>query len=121
LTEDWTLELEKEGKTMHLHDKLHICLLALESRYPENIVVLNREALGPYEFCEERWTALEVIELLEQTMPHLLEARAHLIIDGQRCEIDLPFESGEEQPVLWIFCRGRMPAHTGNIAGWRKQ
>lgn len=96
---------------MQLHDTLKVCLLALASRHPENLIKSNRIVLGAQAFCSGCRTALEVIEWLQHTVPALLEENASLVIDAQRCEIYLT-DRNEQLPGYSIHYQGKMPLHT---------
>jgi hypothetical protein len=102
----------RRREEMYLHDNLHVCLLALANRYPNNLIESNRTVLGAQAFCPGCRTALEVIAWLQRTEPALLEKNAFLVvIDAQKCEIYLT--GGDEQtPAYRIHCRGKMPLHT---------
>jgi hypothetical protein len=93
---------------MYLHDKLRICLLALASRYPENLVESNTAILSGQAFCPGCRTVPDVLAWLQRAEPALLEEMASLVIDEQKCEIYLPDRHGQ-QPAYWIHCRGKMP------------
>jgi len=105
---------------MYLHARLRICLLALESRYPEHTLQLNEQILGYLGFCSESWRTQEMLELLEDAAPDLLQEHAHLVIDEQRSEIYL-VNRAEHIAALWLHCQGRIPQLTGNINVWRRR
>jgi hypothetical protein len=96
---------------MHLYDKLQVCLLALVSRYPDNLIEGNRMLLGPQAFCPGCRTTSDVLAWLQHTEPALLEEIAHLVINAQKCEIYLTGRS-EQAPAFWIHCRGKLPLRT---------
>ena len=93
---------------MYLHDKLRVCLLAIVSRYPENLIERNRTILSAQAFCPGCRTALDTLDWLQRTEPTLLEEMAHLVIDAQKCEIYLP-DRDAQKPAYWIHCRGKLP------------
>jgi hypothetical protein len=93
---------------MQLNDSLQVCLLAVDSRYPEHVVDINEAVLGPQSRGAEGWTSQEVIEMLEDAAPELLQAMAQLVIDTQKTEIYL-IEHSEEIPAILVHCRGRLP------------
>jgi hypothetical protein len=96
---------------MFLHDNLRICLLALASRYPTNLIESNGAILSDHTFCPGCRTALDTLKWLQRADPALLEERATLIINAQKCEIFLP-NYNEQRPAYWIHCRGRLPQHS---------
>lgn len=93
---------------MKLIDKLRICLLALESRYPGHVVDINPTVLGVQHTGAVCWPAQDIVEYLELAAPHLLNETASLVIDIQRSEIFL-LERSEESPAFIVHCRGRVP------------
>ncbi len=98
---------------MQLNDSFQVCLLALASRYPEHVVDINEALLGPQSRGAEGWTSLDVIEILQDTVPELLQAAARLVIDTQKSEIYL-LEHSEEIPAILVHCRGRLPKSRRN-------
>lgn len=94
---------------MQLEDRLKICLLALESRYPEHVVDVNQEFLALSNDSARGWSAGEIIGYLEQTNPALLYKMARLVIDLQCSEIYL-LEKPEEVPAFIVHCRGKIPS-----------
>jgi hypothetical protein len=84
---------------MYLNDTLHLCLSALESRYPAHVISANEATRVLPGVNAMSWTAGEIREMLQETAPQLLQGRARLVIDDQRCEILLPGHWGD-QPVL---------------------
>ncbi len=98
---------------MQLNDSFQVCLLALASRYPEHVVDINEALLGPQSRGAEGWTSLDVIEILQDTVPELLQAAARLVIDTQKSEIYL-LEHSEEIPASLVHCRGRLPKSRRN-------
>ncbi len=95
---------------MYLDDKLQICLLAVEGRYPKHTIDLDHEIIAMPDIEPAGWTAQELITLLNSSAPHMLQTSAHLNIDECHCEIYLPTLS-EEKPAFHIHCRGKIPAH----------
>jgi hypothetical protein len=98
---------------MELYDTLQICLLSLASRYPDHVVDMNEELLGPQKLGARGWLALDMIEQLESTQPELLRTMAHIVVDTQKSEIYL-LEHDEELPAFLIHCRGRLPGCQGD-------
>ena len=94
---------------MQLEDRLKICLLALESRYPEHDVDVNQELLALSGDSAQGWTAGEIIGYLEQTNPTILHKMARLVIDLQCSEIYL-IEQPEAAPTFIVHCRGKIPS-----------
>ncbi|GAC1360302.1 MAG: hypothetical protein NVS2B12_02790 [Ktedonobacteraceae bacterium] len=93
---------------MRLEDTLKICLLALESRYPEHVVDINQDILNIPDSSALGWTASEIITYLEQTHPARLYEMARLVIDLQCSEIYL-LEVSERAPAFLVHCRGKIP------------
>lgn len=103
---------------MQLEDRLQVCLLSLVSRYPDHVVDMNEAVLGSQRFGAENWFALDLIELLEQTRPEILQAMARLVVDPQRCEIYL-LDHTDVIPAFLVHCRGKIPLCGGNMS-WRQ-
>jgi hypothetical protein len=93
---------------MELEDRLRICLLALESRYPEHVVSINTAMLGIQHKGAECWSAGDMLEYLELAAPDLLDEMACLIIDIQQSNIYIVNRSSQV-PALTINCQGRVP------------
>jgi hypothetical protein len=74
-----------------------------------NEAVLGSQCLG----CKG-WLAPDMIELLEQTAPKLLQAMSCLVVDCQRAEIYL-IDYTEAIPAFMIHCRGHIPRCEGNM------
>lgn len=51
----------------------------------------------------------EVLQMLQERAPHLLQAPARLVIDDQRSEIYL-LEVSEVVPAFWVYCEGNLPS-----------
>ena len=94
---------------MQLEDRLKICLLALESRYPEHVIDVNQEVLALSGDSAQGWSAGEIIGYLEQTNPAMLHKMARLVIDLQCSEIYLA-EQSEAAPSFIVHCRGKLPS-----------
>ena len=94
---------------MQLEDRLKICLLALESRYPEHVVDVNQEMLALSDDGARGWSAGEIIGYLEQTNPAMLHKMARLVIDLQCSEIYL-VEQSEVVSLFTVHCRGKIPS-----------
>lgn len=99
---------------MQLHENLQICLLSLSHRQPHHVLDINETLLGPQLYGAEGWCAMDVIEMLENTTPKLLQAPACLSMDGQETVIYLTNDS-EETPAFWIYCQGKIPPCQGNM------
>ncbi|GHO66267.1 hypothetical protein KSC_051590 [Ktedonobacter sp. SOSP1-52] len=93
---------------MDLQDSLRVCLHALQSRYPANLVEVNKAVLGERSFRLRYRSTEDVMAWLQQTEPALLEEQAHLVIEAQQCVIYLPSRS-EQIPAFWLRHRGKMP------------
>ncbi len=105
---------------MELHDTLRICLLAVESRYPDHSIQINMPLFDPLDVCSDCWTVQEFIALLEDRAPPLLLESVHLVIDGQASVIYLA-EGADQIPALWLHCYGKRPPRTGDSHFWRKK
>ncbi|GCE23335.1 hypothetical protein [Dictyobacter kobayashii] len=105
---------------MYLYDRLQICLLSLHNRYPGHIVEFDASIFEQQDFCEQYWTAEEVIEILQNHDPHLLQAMAYMVIDAHESNIYLG-EYTQGKRVLQLHCHGRIPKHTGDLTNWKKQ
>lgn len=94
---------------MYLNDNLQICLLAVHNRYPHHTIDLDNEIITMRNIEAEGWTAQELVAFFSEYAPRLLQAPAHLHINGSRCELYLPLQSNEK-PAFSIHCRGKVPA-----------
>lgn len=94
---------------MMLNEPLEICLLALNCRYPESVVEINREMLDNLADQIEICSPTDFLVFLENNAPHLLNASACLIINGQKSELYL-LERSEEVPAFRIYLGGVSPA-----------
>lgn len=94
---------------MRLEDRLRICLLALESRYPDHVVSANTALLGDQYTGVAFWSASEMIDYLEHAAPDLLDEMAVLVIDIQQSDIYL-LNCSDRIPALFVHCQGRIPA-----------
>jgi hypothetical protein len=101
-------------KVMQLHDNLQVCLLALISRYPEHVLDINEELIGTQQFGADGWSAFDLIEMLEETAPHLLRIPALLIINPQKSELYL-LDYSEEIPAMIVHSRGKLPPLQGGM------
>ncbi len=99
---------------MQLNERLEICLLALANRYPDHVVDINEDVLGPQSLGAKGWTARDMIELLRLIHPEVLDIEADLIINTQESAVYLHTYT-TQTPVLHIHCRGKLPALQGNI------
>ncbi|GHO42419.1 hypothetical protein KSX_05820 [Ktedonospora formicarum] len=68
-------------------------------------------ALGDSAFCPDCQTTSEVITWLQQREPTILEKKAHLVVNAQKCAIYLT-DPSETVPLYWIHCRGKLPVRT---------
>lgn len=94
---------------MQLEDRLKICLLALESRYPEHVIDVNQELMPMAGSSASGWSVSEIIEYLEQRNPVTLSQMARLVVDLQCSEIYL-VEQSEATPAFIVHCRGKIPS-----------
>ena len=94
---------------MKLYEVLKLCLLALDSRYPESGVEINETVLGHQHFWIEACTPVEMLKVLHQHAPHLLHMPACLVIDAGQSAIYL-VGLPEEAPAFWVYCEGCSPS-----------
>ncbi len=99
---------------MQLEENLKICLLSIESRFPEHAIDFNEDIIGPQTCAIDGWSAQEAIEQFEQCSPDMLHARARLVVDIQKSEIYL-VERSECIPALIVHCRGKIPARRERV------
>ena len=104
---------------MQLNERLEICLLALANRYPDHVVDINEDVLGPQSLGAKGWTARDMIELLRLTHPAVLDIEADLVINTQESAIYLHTQA-TQAPALHIHCRGKLPALQGNVTTRRQ-
>ncbi len=110
-----TASLAIFSPSLQLTEKLQICLLALANRYPHHSISINEEILGSQSLGAEGWRAEDLIELLQNTSPQLLQAKARLEVTAQRKGIYL-LERSEEVPAFWVYC-GEMGEKTPSFRG----
>ncbi len=91
---------------MKLNENLQICLLAIVNRYPESMLDINQEVLGPQSFQTEKCTPLDLMERLQSDAPQMLHAPAQLVVDAQERAIYL-VEQSQQTPAFWIRYRER--------------
>ncbi len=103
---------------MKLHENLWICLLAVASRYPESMLDINEEALGPQSFQTQQCTPAELMERLQSHAPQLLQTPAQLVVDAQESVIYLA-EQSQQVPAFWI--RYRECTQEEEIASLRRE
>jgi len=94
---------------MELHEMLKLCLLALDSRFPESVVEVNETLLGHQSFWGEACPPTAMLEVLRLHAPELLLAPAFLVIDQGQSAIYLD-ERLEREPAFWVYCGGCIPS-----------
>jgi hypothetical protein len=94
---------------MKLYEVLKLCLLALDSRYPESVMEINETVLGHQRSWIEACTPVEMLEVLQEYAPQLLYMPACLVIDAEQSAIYL-VEQSEEVPAFWVYCGGCSPS-----------
>lgn len=94
---------------MKLNEMLKLCLLALDSRYPESVLEINETVLGHQRFWTEACSPVEMLEVLQQYAPQLLHMHACLVIDAGQSAIYLVGQC-EEVPAFWVYCGGCSPS-----------
>jgi hypothetical protein len=113
----WTA-LSSYPSSLQLTELLRICLLAVSSRYPNHCVDINEEMLGPQHLGASGWRAADLIEMLQETAPQLLQTLARLEVTSQHRAIYL-LDYSEERAAFWVHCGEdgeRMPVSQGNQA-----
>jgi len=90
---------------MELHEMLKLCLLALDSRFPESVVEVNETLLGHSGFWGEACPSTAMLEVLRLHAPQLLLAPACLVIDQGQSAIYLD-KRLEREPAFWVYCGG---------------
>ncbi len=104
--------------SLQMTEKLQICLLAFANRYPYHCIDINEEILGPQTLGAKGWRAADLIELLQNTSPEWLQAKARIEVTGQRKGIYL-LERDEDVPAFWVYCAElgeKTPPYKGNMA-----
>lgn len=94
---------------MELHEILDICLLALENRCPTCVVEANETQVGHPGRWGEACAPGDMLGMLRQQAPSLLQAPAHLVVDQAQSAIYL-VEQSEDVPAFWVYCGGCTPA-----------
>jgi hypothetical protein len=87
--------------SVRLTEPLQICLLAVASRYAEHSLEMNEALLGLQEVGTEGWRALELIALLQEVAPVLLQEEARLEVTLQ-CRGIYLLERSEEMLAFWL-------------------
>ncbi len=95
-------------KGLRLRETLKNCLWALDSRYPDSVVEINKAVLGYQSFREDAYSPVRVLDLLQIYAPQVLYKPARLVVNAQECLIYL-VERSQETPAFRIFC-GEHPA-----------
>ncbi len=93
--------LNMPEKGLKLHEILKNCLWALDSRYPNSIVTINKAVLRHKSFLAGTYSPVHMVELLHIHTPQVLDAPACLVINAQECSIYL-LEYSPEIPAFWI-------------------
>jgi len=94
---------------MELHEMLKLCLLALDSRFPESYVEVNGILLGYPGFRAEACSSTAMLEVLRLYAPELLLTPACLVIGQGQSAIYLE-EWSEREPAFWVYCEGCTPS-----------
>jgi hypothetical protein len=101
--------VQERSETMELHEMLKLCLLALDSRFPESIIEVNGTLLGHPGFWGEACPPTAMLEVLRLHAPELLLAPACLVIVQGQSAIYLA-ERLEREPAFWVYCEGCTPS-----------
>ncbi len=91
---------------MKLNENLRICLLALASRHPDSSITINEGVVGAHSRQADVYSPYRVIELLQGSAPHVLDAPAQLVLDAQERVIYL-VEQSQQTPAFQIYYRER--------------
>ncbi len=94
---------------MELHEMLKLCLLSLDSRFPESYVEVNGTLLGYPGFRAEACSSTAMLGVLRLYAPELLLTPACLVIDQGQSAIYLE-EWSERDPAFWVYCEGCTPS-----------
>ncbi len=89
---------------MKLNENLRVCLLALASRHPDSRVSINEEVVDAQSTQVKEDIPSGVIELLQGSMPHILDAPACLVLNAQERVIYL-VEQSQQTPAFRIHYR----------------
>ncbi len=96
-------KMVKGVNSMKLNEILKNCLWALDNRYPDSVVTINKAVLRHRSFSASTYSPVHMVELLQIHDPQILDAPACLVINAQECSIYL-LEHSEEIPAFWISC-----------------
>jgi hypothetical protein len=102
----------KRRFTMKLHENLQLCLLALASRFPDDIVEVDEAILDLHIYAPDGLTPLDMIGVLHRTNPQLLQTEACLVMNAEESSIYLPDRS-ERMPAFCIHCPAAVSSHVG--------
>src|SRR5436309_6021823 len=91
---------------MKLNENIRLCLLALASRHPDSRISINEEVVGVQSTQAKEYSPFGVIELLQRSMPHVLDAPACLVLDAQERVIYL-VEQSQQTPAFRIHYQER--------------
>jgi hypothetical protein len=97
---------------MKLHENLQLCLLALASRFPDDIVEVDEAVLDLHISAPDGLTPQDMIEVLYRTNPQLLQTEACLVMNAQESTIYL-LACSERMPAFWIHCPASVSSHEG--------
>ena len=97
---------------MKLHENLQLCLLALASRFPDDIVEVDEATLKLHISAPNGLTPQDMIEVLYRTNPLLLQTEACLVMNAQESTIYL-LDCSERMPAFWIHCPASVSSHEG--------
>jgi hypothetical protein len=97
---------------MKLHENLRLCLLALASRFPDDIVEIDEAILDLHIYAPDGFTPQDMIEVLYRINPQLLQTEACLVMNAQESTIYLP-DCSERMPAFWIHSPASVSSHVG--------
>jgi hypothetical protein len=106
------LQQRKRRFTMKLHENLRLCLLALASRFPDDIVEIDEAILDLHIYASDGLTPQDMIEVLYRTNPQLLQTEACLVMNAQESTIYLP-DCSEQMPAFWIHSPTSVSSYVG--------
>src|SRR5258708_16411507 len=106
------LQQRKRRFTMKLHENLRLCLLALASRFPDNLVEIEEVILDLHISAPDGLTPQDMIGALYRTNPQLLQTEACLVMNAPASAIYL-LASSEQMPAFWIHSPASVSSHEG--------
>jgi hypothetical protein len=106
------LQQGKRRFTMKLHENLRLCLLALASRFPDDLVEIDEAVLDLHIYAPDGLTPQDMIGVLYRINPQLLQTEACLVMNAQESTIYL-LDCSERMPAFWIHSPASVSSHEG--------